>query len=48
MSCAERACHILNVFVLGQIELPEYSTEDIMRKRIIAACTYGIGGFLIA
>ena len=34
--------------VCVQIELPEYSTEDIMRKRIIAAITYGNGGFLIA
>jgi hypothetical protein len=32
----------------AQIELPEYSTEEIMRKRVLTACNFGIGGFLIA
>ena len=31
-----------------QIELPAYSTDEIMKQRLIAASTYGIGSFLIA
>ena len=31
-----------------QIELPEYSTDEIARSRIIAAANFGLGGFLIA
>lgn len=32
-----------------QIELPCYSSEDVMRKRLLTAATYGTGGsFLIA
>ena len=31
-----------------QIELPEYSTDDIARSRLIAAANFGLGGFLIA
>ena len=31
-----------------QIELPAYSSDEIMKQRLIAASTYGIGAFLMA
>jgi len=31
-----------------QIELPCYSTDDIMRTRILAAINFGMGEFLVA
>lgn len=46
-------CHCVTVNAFPprsffQIELPEYSSDDIMRSRLLAAVHYGMGGFLIA
>ncbi len=41
-------CHCLYLVFYAQIELPDYSTDDIMRRRLISAANFGLGGFLIA
>ena len=44
-------CSWVVFFAVGgwvQIELPAYSSDEIMRQRLIAASTYGIGSFLMA
>jgi len=37
---------ILLVHICSTLDLPRYTTEEVMRARLLTAITYGLGGIL--
>lgn len=39
---------VMTLHSFFQVEVPNYSSDEIMRSRLLAAAHFGLGGFLIA